>query len=520
MPFCTTPTAHGRLVKQMTSITPTLSDSSTPSVTRRRRSPKTSAGIRPAYPGARPLVVDLDGTLVQGDLLIELAFAYLGRNPLRIFSLLANLFQGKAALKAHIASATALDVERLPYDAEVLTLIDKARSDGRPVYLVSASNERYVSAIANHLGVFDGWLASDETHNLSATAKANRLIADFGDRGFDYVGNCKADLPVWQHAHRCLATRTSVSVRAKLLAFAPEAVFLPTRDRGICSWTKLLRVHQWAKNALVAVPLVTAHRFNIELLAEVLGAAVCFSLAASSIYILNDLVDIGADRAHPTKNSRPLAAGTVSVLDALLAMPILLAASLIGAWIIGQQFTAVILAYLALTTAYTFVLKRKMMVDVIALAALYTIRVIGGAVAISVHVSEWLLAFSMFMFVALALVKRYVELIALLDADLPNPSNRNYLKSDLNIVAMLATAAAFNAITVFALYISSPAVIGLYRHPEVLWLACPVLMYWLGRLMMLAHRRLVNDDPVVFALRDWNSLVVASLIGAILWAAT
>jgi 4-hydroxybenzoate polyprenyltransferase len=253
-------------------------------------------------------------------------------------------------------------------------------------------------------------------------------------------------------------------------------------------------------------------------LGEVLGATLCFCLAASSIYILNDLVDIDADRAHPTKHTRPLAAGTISVLDALLAAPLLLAASLIAAFFLNPWFAAVLVCYIALTTAYTLLLKRKMMVDVIALAALYTIRVIGGAVVIATPVSEWLLAFSMFMFTALALIKRYVELATLTDADLPNPTNRNYQKSDLHIVAILAMAAAFNAITVFALYISSDAVKELYRHPQVLWFICPILMYWLGRIMMLAHRRLMNDDPVLFALKDWNSLVAAALIGAAILA--
>ena len=503
----------------MTDITSSLPGSGASAVFRRRTQ---SSRARKSAPGeaTHPLIVDLDGTLIRSDLLVESAFAHLGKNPIRIFALLASLFRGKAALKAYIADATTIDVSALPYDDDVMSLARTAREEGRPVYLVSASNERYVSAVAAHLGLFDGWLASSNSENLASAVKASRLVSMFGEGGFDYVGNGEADLAVWEVSRERLAVRASSAVRKKLLAFAPDAIFLATTRDTVRAWAKLLRVHQWAKNGLVAVPALTSQTFTLLSLGEVLGATFCFCLAASSIYIVNDLVDIGADRAHPTKHTRPLAAGTISVMDALIAAPLLLATALIGAFYLNPWFAAVLLCYIALTTAYTFVLKRKMMADVIALAALYTIRVIGGAVVIATPVSEWLLAFSMFMFTSLALIKRYVELATLTDADLPNPTNRNYQKSDLYIVAMLATAAAFNAVTVFALYISSDAVKEIYRYPMILWFICPVLMYWLGRIMMLAHRRLMNDDPVLFALKDWNSLVAAGLIGAILIAAT
>jgi 4-hydroxybenzoate polyprenyltransferase len=278
----------------------------------------------------------------------------------------------------------------------------------------------------------------------------------------------------------------------------------------------LLRVHQWAKNALVFVPLVTAQRFDLLAVGEAIGALIAFSLAASAIYILNDLVDLDADRKHPSKRLRPLAAGMFAITQAMALIPALLAVAFTVALLVSPAFAVVLLAYLSLTTAYTFVLKRKMLVDVMALASLYTIRVFGGAMAISVPMSEWLLAFSMFIFTALALIKRYIELAARIDKDLSDPTNRNYLKSDLDIVAALAAASGFNAVTVFALYISSDAVRPLYRHPEALWLICPILMYWLGRALLMAHRRLMDDDPVIFALRDQNSYIAFGLIGLIL----
>ena len=281
-------------------------------------------------------------------------------------------------------------------------------------------------------------------------------------------------------------------------------------------WVSLLRVHHWAKNGLVFVPLVTAQRFDLLAFGQAIGAFMAFSLAASAVYILNDIVDLDADRQHPSKKFRPLAAGVVPIRAALTLVPPLLAAALYIAATVSAALAAVLLAYLALTTAYTFLLKRKMLVDVLTLASLYTMRVGAGAVAISVPMSEWLLAFSMFIFTALALTKRYVELATRIDKNLSDAANRNYRKSDLDIVAALAAAAGYNAVTVFALYISSDAVRPHYRHPEALWLICLILMYWLGRALLLAHRRLMNDDPIVFALRDWKSYIALALIGLIL----
>lgn len=308
--------------------------------------------------------------------------------------------------------------------------------------------------------------------------------------------------------------RVSPWVKSKLMDIDRGALFLPGADGRTRSWIKLLRIHQWAKNVLVFVPLVTAQRyFDLAAFGDALGGFVAFSLTASAIYILNDLVDLDADRKHSSKNRRPLATGAVNIKAAAALIPLLLVAGFAVAVSVTPPLAAMVLAYVAFTTAYTFVLKRKMMVDVLALATLYTVRVVGGAVAISVPLSEWLLGFSMFIFTTLALIKRYVELAALVDRGLSDPTNRNYRKSDLDIVAALGAAAGYNAVTVFALYISSNEVRLLYRHPQVLWFICPILMYWVGRALLMAHRRLIDDDPVVFALRDRNSYIALVLIG-------
>lgn len=283
-------------------------------------------------------------------------------------------------------------------------------------------------------------------------------------------------------------------------------------NAGILTWAKALRVHQYVKNALVLVPVVTAHQFNRVAITSALVALVAFSICASAVYVLNDMVDLEADRQHPTKKNRPLASGAIKPWQGKIAIPILLGLAFASAAAVSLKFTLALLSYLALTTAYSVSLKKKMLVDVVVLAMLYTIRVIAGAIAISVDVSAWLLAFSMFMFLSLALMKRYSELALRIDHNLPDPSTRNYKLDDLVIIGCLAVASGFNAVTIFALYISSPAVQQLYARPELLWLACPVLTYWIGRAIILAHRRMMNDDPIVFAIKDRISRLAGVLI--------
>ncbi len=466
-----------------------------------------------------PLVVDLDGTLVRSDLLIEMVFSELARDPFTIFSMVRALLKGKAALKHRLAETATIDAARLPYDEEVLSFIRKAKSEGRPVYLASASNQRFVEAVADHLGVFAGWFASDHAINLSGAAKAQRLSEEFGNRGFDYIGNGRADLPVWAQSAKAVVIRIPPRTLRRLTKINFEIETFPADRPSLRQWIKLMRIHQYAKNALIFVPLFFAHHFSFNAIQKATFAVVAFSLCASSVYVLNDLVDLRLDRSHPTKRNRPLASGAIPLIDGVFAVPILFFSAVLFAMLVSFPFLGVILGYFALTTAYSFVLKQKMLIDVVALAMLYVVRVIAGGVAVSVTVSEWLLAFSMFIFLSLALIKRYVELAVRINSGLPDPANRNYKLVDLEIVAALAAAAGFNAVTVFALYLSSDTVHLLYQRPGLMWLICPILIYWISRALMMAHRRLMNDDPIVFALRDKNSLIAGALIALLVIAA-
>jgi 4-hydroxybenzoate polyprenyltransferase len=466
------------------------------------------------------LVIDLDGTLVRTDLLYESFFASATMGLHHHWLVFDALRRGKANLKAFLAGASVVDYELLPYNQEVLDLARAAKSEGRRVYLATASDQKHAEAVAGHLGIFDGVFASDGTINLSGEAKSRQLVEAFGDHRFDYIGNSHSDLAVWSHVRKAYVVGNSSSLvrSAKSLGISVECI--DNSKPSLRLWLKALRVHQYAKNVLIFVPLLTAHAYSLPSLLSALLAFVAFSLCASSVYLLNDLIDLRADRQHPSKQRRPFACGAIPLAHGVIAIPILLVVAYVCAILTSLLFAAALTAYFALTLAYSFTLKRRLMVDIVVLATLYTTRVIAGAAAILVIPSEWLLAFSMFIFTCLALVKRYVELALRIDRELPDPSNRNYRLIDLPIIGALAAASGFNAVTIFALYVSSPAVVGLYRHPQLLWLLCPILMYWLSRMVILSHRRVIDDDPIVFALRDRNSRVCGAFMIAIVLIAS
>jgi 4-hydroxybenzoate polyprenyltransferase len=442
-----------------------------------------------------PLVVDLDGALIRSDVLVEMVFGFVGRFPLEAWKIPLWLWRGKAVLRQRLAQSVDIDAATLPYDARVLGRVVEARDEGRPVYLASAYDQRLLGAVAGHLGVA-GWFAAADA-DTSADGKAARLAAAFGAGGFDYIGNDRMDGAGASH----------------------DATALPRDGAPRTSWRALLRLlrpHQWAKNVLVGVALLTAHRFTPAAALQAFLAAVAFSACASAAYIVNDLVDIQADRNHPRKRMRPFASGDASfAAGAILAVLCLLFAFAVAV-AISVEFLGVLALYLALTTAYSLLLKRKLLIDVVTLAVLYTVRVVAGAVAIEVPMSEWLLTFCMFIFLSLALVKRYSELAVRFDVGLPEPANRNYKIDDLSVVFSLAAAAGYCAVVVFALYLSSDAVRALYAHSSLLWLACPLFIYWISRILMLSHRRVLHDDPIEFAIKDrvtWATAALVILVG-------
>jgi 4-hydroxybenzoate polyprenyltransferase len=452
-------------------------------------------------PGSNvPLCVDLDGTLVFTNMLLETLVRAVARNPLVVFLLPVWLAGGRANLKSRLAQRGEFDAATLPYNARLLEELRTHRAQGRRIVLATASDAVVANRIAAHLGVFDEVIASDGTLNVRGQAKAEALAQRFGAKGFDYVGDSDVDKPVWERARDGLRV-------------APP--------RPANRFLRALRLHQWTKNLLVFVPLFTAHGLGDPVAVRAAFLAfVAFSLAASAIYIVNDLSDLDADRSHPLKRRRVFAAGELSIGWGLAAVPVLLAASALIASALPPLFAAELAIYVAATFAYSIWLKPIALLDAFVLAGLYSIRILAGAAAVQVPLSHWLLAFSLFMFLSLALAKRHAELSALAGRDGDAARGRGYRASDRDIVGMLGCASGFASIIVFALYITSGDMLALYANPRWLWMILPLMLYWISRVWLLAHRGQLDEDPVLFAVRDPVSLAVAVLTVACVAVAT
>ena len=464
-------------------------------------------------PQNRPLCVDLDGTLIASDALWESFILLLKTKPWLLPLVPLWYGRGKAQMKRKLVGLVQPNPAALPYRAEVIAYIEEAKHAGRPAYLVTASDQAIADGVGTHLGLFDEVIGSDGHNNLKGDKKAAYLEDRFGKGGFDYVGDSPADVPLWSSSHTAVAVDPGSGVGAKARRANERAeVIEPKVMAAPKAVLKALRPHQWLKNVLLFVAPLLAHRTELDLWIQVVLAFVAFSLTASSVYVLNDLLDLESDRQHRTKKRRPFASGALSIQAGLLLFPIVLSTGLIiSVLMLPVAFTAALLGYWGLTTAYSFYLKRKMVIDVLTLAALFTYRVLAGGLAAGVDVSEWLLGFSMFFFLGLAFVKRYSELIQTQQKELDRIPGRGYWVVDLQLVTSFGPAAGFMAVTVFCLYIASPQVKQLYSNPQFLWLIAPILLYWITRIWLLAGRDQLHDDPVLFAVRDSQSYMAGLL---------
>lgn len=418
-----------------------------------------------------PLVVTPRWLLRHNSVPIESALLLARQQPRKFLRLIPALLSRKRFPSMALDESSILDVSVLPYDEAAIRFLREQRSRGRRIILAANGYPETAQRIARYLDVFDE-------------------VVTESDSGKTAPASLKAGLTVPRSRWR--------------------------------DWLRALRLHQWLKNLLVLVPLLASHRYIYPLAVfHSLIAILCFGLMASGVYMLNDLLDISDDRHHPTKRKRPFAAGTISIKKGIAAVPILTASSLLLAvWLLPPRFAPALVAYLGLTLAYSLTLKRRMVIDVIVLAVLYTLRIIAGGFAISVPLSFWLLAFSMFLFLSLALVKRYAELFQVLAAGSTEKARgRGYWPSDLNMIAALGAASGYMAIMVLALYVNDPGNTQLYAQPKLIWFACPLLLMWVSRVWMLAHRGHMNEDPLVFAVRDRVSLVLGALVLCVFWAA-
>ena len=470
--------------------------------------------------GDVPLCVDLDGTLVKSDTLVDSLLVLLRARPARALKLPAKVLRGKAVFKAFVSESISLDVAHLPYHRELLRFLRQEHAQGRQIFLATGADSSIAHRVAAHLGIFAGVLASDGKTNLTGTNKLDRLRALLPSGAFDYVGNDTPDLPLLAHARHAMVANPSLRLRGDLKkrGLRPTRAFLE-RGHPLQSLLKAARPHQWAKNLLIFLPLLLSHRPTPGLLLTALLAFGCFSLTASAVYIVNDLLDIDADRRHPRKASRPFAAGDLSPFTGLAAAAIFLLLALVGCRWLHIGFAGWLLLYLVASFSYSSFLKRIALLDVLTLSGLYTLRILAGGAATYTPVSHWLSGFSIFLFLSLAIAKRFAELENL-RAEGASPQNgRGYLVSDIEQIRAFGTASAFAAVVVFANYISGRDVVPLYRQPRLLWLIVPLMILWLCRVWLLASRGELDEDPVVFALTDRMSLLIGFAVAAIAWLA-
>ncbi len=457
----------------------------------------------------RPLCVDLDGTLVKSDTFVDSLMVLARRHPLALLRTPSWAVKGKAHLKSQVASLAALDVAHLPYNRPLLDYLKDEHAAGRKLYLATGADHVLARRVAAHLGIFADVMASDGAVNLTGNNKLRHLEQRFKSDGFDYIGNALPDLPLLKSARQAMLAnpdlrlnsalkRQNINVSRKFADRASAPVAL----------AKALRLHQWAKNLLVFLPLLLAHTIRLGPVLIAVTAFFCFSFIASATYILNDLLDLEADRVHLNKRKRAFAAGDLSVTAGLAISFLLATLSLSMAAYLRPRFLIFLLLYLVTTLAYSLVLKRIVLVDVIILSGLYTVRMVAGAAATNTLISPWLAAFSIFFFLSLAMVKRFSELQNLHSRGMNPTSARGYLISDIEQLRSFGTSSAYASIVIFALYINGRDVTALYHHPGRMWLITPLMILWVSRVWLLASRGQLDEDPVVFALEDRMSLLL------------
>ena len=468
-----------------------------------------------------PLCVDLDGTLIRADLLFEGLARLVKEGAGQAFLAPFWLSKGRAGFKREVATRVAFDPSTLPYDFRLLEFLRKEKEKGRRLVLVTASDRVWAESVARHLGIFDEVMGSDAATNLGGEVKARALVERFGDRGFDYAGNGSADTPVWKKARRAIAVNAPPRIEKGLRRDGNLAESFPPPRLTAGTFFRAIRARQWIKNLLVFVPIVTAHKLqDARILAAGAVAFAAISFCASSVYLLNDVLDLEADRRHPEKRNRPLASGLLPIPVALTFSLIFAALGLRLAFVLPADALKIVGVYLVVTTAYSLFLKRRLLVDVFVLSSLYTLRVLLGGAATGLLLSPWFLAFSVFTFLSLAFCKRASELTRLKKSEKTEVPGRAYFTWDHLAVQTCGITSGYLAAIVLALYLQSDTVRRFYASPAWLWLIVPVFLYWISRIWLLVNRGAMDEDPVLFATRDRVTWLTAAFSAAILVLAT
>ena len=459
------------------------------------------------------IVVDLDGTLTHTDTLHESILMLLRNKPLLLFILPFWLISGRAKFKANVASNIKLDPTTLPYNQKLIRWLKKERALEKKIILCSAANQNVAQAIADHLQLFDEVIASDAITNLKSNNKRKVLDEKFGEKNYDYAGNSSSDIKVWAGARYAILVNASHSVSKKAKQVATVSKTFPSQTVTLSDWFRAFRVHHWVKNVLLFIPLFTANQTtNIQSLSILTLAFISFSLCSSAVYIINDLLDLENDRRHPKKWNRPFATAKLSIKTGIVLIPVLIIVSLVLAWKVSLLFFVLLILYIILTSIYSLVIKKIILLDCLTLAILFTLRIFAGAAAVSIVVSLWLLVFSIFIFLSMAFVKRYAEIYIQTQHGNIHIHGRGYLTKDISLIKILGVISGCLAIVVFAFYLRSEKVLTLYSEPDLLMYVLPLLIFWISWVWIKAHRGKVNGDPIMFAIKDKTSLLVAGLI--------
>jgi 4-hydroxybenzoate polyprenyltransferase/phosphoserine phosphatase len=460
-----------------------------------------------------PLYVDLDGTFIKSDMLYESLLVALKNNPFVILMSLIWLLKGRAFLKSKLSERVDLNIALLPLNPNLYQFLCEQKKKGRRIILATASHEKHAESICAHYDLFDGHVSSTKEINLKGQAKLDRILAE--SPHFAYAGNSSEDFILFNVSQESYL----VNPTSKAMRLAQQTAVTATFDQSSSSlkvWAKQLRIHQWLKNLLILVPLLVSGAFtHIDALILTLIGFVSFSFLASATYIVNDLLDLDSDRNHLRKRFRPLAAGNLSIFSGMLCSLTLFILALVLACFVAGYFIWVLLAYLILTLLYSFKIKQYIGLDVMVLASLYTIRIMAGAAIIAVPVSFWLLSFSMFIFLSLALIKRCAELKAFVKQNKTQASGRDYNTLDYDVLMNIGTSSAMLSVLMFCFYINSNVLSDQYQSPTLLWLVLPALCYWLMRMWIKTHRGEMHDDPIVYSLRDKGSLVTIGFMGVV-----
>lgn len=465
------------------------------------------------------LYVDLDGTLTRSDVSYESLLQLLKRNLFYLALIPFWLSKGLAYLKAQIAQRVDIPIRLLPLNPEFWQYLQEQKAAGRRLVLISASNQRFVTEVGNYLQLFDATLGSDEELNLKAGNKLLRIRELEPGKPFAYAGNSSADLPVWTEAAEAILVNCTPELGQRLPG-RTRVLYFDAPARTARSLWLAMRPHQWLKNGLLFLPLLLAHQLN-ELPALLLAvvAFFSFSFCASSVYLLNDLVDLYNDRQHSSKCQRPFASGRLSLSAGIVAGPLLLLIAFALAALLPASFAGILLLYWLITTAYSLALKKLFLLDVAVLAILYTLRIYAGAAALGLIASFWLVSFSLCLFFGLAIVKRITELTKRETDGNLKLNGRAYHSGNLHLLTTLGSVANALAVIVFMLYTIDSETLELYRSPQLLWLICPLLIALLWRIWRFALSGNLNDDPLIFAISDHLSQALVVLCGLVIWLA-